>query len=305
MSKQQKITPYLWFDANAEEAAKYYTALFADSHIDNLMYYGEENQEITGKSPGSVMLVNFHLAGFRFVGLNGGSQFTFTPAISFFVICENEAEIDALWAGFSANGVALMELGKYDWSEKYGWVQDQFGLTWQLMLGKIADVGQKITPALMFVDQKHGRAEEAINLYTETFADSKIDGLLRYAEGQSVGAVQHAQFALNDEKFMAMDGGLDHSFDFNEAISLQIACATQAEVDHFWAKLTANGGEEGACGWLKDKFGVSWQVTPTEMYDLFNNPDPAISQSVARAMFQMKKLDIEVLKRAAYREATG
>jgi predicted 3-demethylubiquinone-9 3-methyltransferase (glyoxalase superfamily) len=187
------------------------------------MRYTEERQEITGKPPGSVMTIEFQLAGYKFIGLNG-PQFTFTPAISFFVICETETEVDALWETLSKDGGVLMELGKYDWSEKYGWVKDRYGLTWQLAAGRIDDVGQKITPCLLFVGKQHGRAEEAIDLYTEVFPDSKVDGILHYSagEGQPEGTVKHAQFSLNNEKFMAMDSALAHSFDFNEAYRFRL-----------------------------------------------------------------------------------
>ena len=300
MAKSQKITPCLWFDSNAEDAASFYTSLFDDSGIDGILRYGDEGTEITGKQAGSVMTVDFRLAGTRFTGLNGGPQFTFNPTISFFVMCESEAEVDALWEKLCMGGAALMELSKYDWSEKYGWVQDRFGLTWQIGLGKISDVGQKITPSLMFTGKQHGRAEEAIALYTRIFDHSKVDGILRHAagEGEPEGTVKHAQFALNHEKFMVMDSSAGHAFAFNEAISLQIACASQDEVDAFWARLTANGGEEGPCGWLKDPFGVSWQVVPTVLQKLLSDPDPAKTQRVTRAFLQMKKYDIAALQRA-------
>ncbi len=150
MTQSQKIIPCLWFDSNAEEAAAFYASLFADSHIGKTLLHSEEGRKMNGKPPGSVMTVDFTLAGFRFTGLNGGPLFAFTPAISFYVTCETEAEIDTLWAKLSEGGVALMPLANYDWSEKYGWVQDRFGLTWQLSLEKLADEGQKIVPFLMF-----------------------------------------------------------------------------------------------------------------------------------------------------------
>ena len=300
MTKTQQIIPCLWFDSNAEEAVNFYVSLFPDSRSGRILRYGEEGQEITGKQPGSVMSIDFQLAGYRFTGLNGGPHFTFTPAISFFVTCTTEAEVDALWAELSQGGVVLMALAKYDWSEKYGWVQDKYGLTWQVALGKVEDVGQKITPFLMFVGQQHGRAEEAIKLYTEIFKEAKVDGILRHpaAAGEAAATVQHALFDLNHQKFMAMDSGAAHAFNFNEAISLEIACATQVEIDYFWTKLTANGGEEGPCGWLKDKFGVSWQVVPTVLYDMLSDPDPSKSQRVTRALLQMKKLEINTLQQA-------
>lgn len=305
MTQAQKIIPCLWFDSNAEEAATFYTSLFAESHIGKKLLYSEEGQEITGKAPGSVMTVDFTVAGLRLTGLNGGPQFAFTPAISFYVTCETEAEIDTLWAKVSEGGMALMPLDKYDWSKKYGWVQDRFGLTWQLSLEELSDEGQKVVPFLMFGGPQHGNAEAAIKLYTESFPNSAVDHMLRNSAGEGTAAtVQHAQFNLDGEKFMVIDGGPGHAFTFTEAISLQIMCNTQAEVDTFWDKLIADGGEEGPCGWLKDKFGVSWQVTPSVLYDMLHDPDPARTQRVNQAVFQMKKLDIATLQRA-YAGTTG
>ena len=305
MNNPQKIVPWLWFDGQAEEAAHFYTALFPNSRIGSMLYHGEEGQDIPGQTPGSVMTVDFQLAGYRFMGLNGGPMFAFTPAISFYVVCETEAEIDTLWAGLGKDGSVLMELAPYDWSAKYGWLQDKYGLTWQLSLGKLADVGQKITPFLMYVGPVFGRAEEALKLYTAIFQDSAIDGI-RHApsDGASGPTIQHAQFSLSQEKFMAMDSGHTHAFNFTEAISLEIVCDTQAEVDYFWGKLTADGGEEGPCGWLKDKFGVSWQVVPRVLYELLNDPDKVRVQRVTAAVFQMQKLDIAALQRA-YAGTTG
>lgn len=299
MNNPQKIVPWLWFDNNAEEAAHFYTALFPHSRIGSMLYHGEGGQDIPGQTPGSVMTVDFQLAGYRFMGLNGGPMFAFTPAISFYVVCETEAEIDTLWAGLGKDGSVLMALAPYDWSAKYGWLQDKYGLTWQLSLEKLADVGQKITPFLMYVGPVFGRAEEALKLYTAIFQDSAIDGILHApSDGSSGPTVQHAQFGLSHEKFMAMDSGHTHAFNFTEAISLEIACDTQAEVDYFWGRLTADGGEEGPCGWLKDKFGVSWQVVPRVLYELLNDPDKVRVQRVTAAVFQMQKLDIAALQRA-------
>jgi len=296
----QKITPCLWFDSEAEEATTFYASLFADCRIGKVTRYGEDALKITGKQAGSVMTIEFQLAGYKFTALNGGPQFTFTPAISFFVMCQTEAEVDTLWQKLSKNGGALMELGKYDWSEKYGWVQDRYGLTWQIALGKIEDVGQKITPSLLFVGKQHGKAEEAINFYTAIFQGSKVDGILRYQAGQGEpeGTVKHAQFSLSTEKFMAMDSASAHPFTFNEAVSLAVECATQEEVDYFWEKLTANGGEEVQCGWLKDNFGVSWQVVPTALHELLSDSNVEKTQRVTQAFLQMKKFDIDALKRA-------
>jgi predicted 3-demethylubiquinone-9 3-methyltransferase (glyoxalase superfamily) len=165
-------------------------------------------------------------------------------------------------------------------------------------LGKKEDVGQFITPSLLFVGKQHGRAEEALRLYTSIFKNSDVVGIMRYGAGETEpeGTVKHAQFRLNGEVFMAMDSAMAHPFTFNEAVSFAVNCETQEEVDYFWEKLSA-GGEKSRCGWLKDKFGVSWQVVPTILNELASDPDPEKADRVMKAMLQMDKLDIAGLKR--------
>ncbi len=133
-------------------------------------------------------------------------------------------------------------------------------LAWEIAFGNFSDVAQKITPTLLFANTSHGRAEEAIHFYTSIFENSTITGILKYQAGESEpeGTVKHVMFNLLGQRFMAVDSTL-HSFSFNEAITIIINCQTQAEVGYYWDKLK-EGGEEGPYNWLKDKFGVSWQV---------------------------------------------
>ena len=160
---------------------------------------------------------------------------------------------------------------------------------------------QKITPFLWFDDQ----AEEAVKFYTSIFKNSKVGRILRYGEeaakisesGRPIGSVLTIEFELQGQKFVALNGG--PLFKFNESISFVVNCETQDEVDYFWEKLTSDGGEESACGWLKDKFGLSWQITPTILIDMLHDKDSEKSERVMKAMLQMQKIDIEKLK-AAY-----
>src|SRR5437763_5858748 len=158
---------------------------------------------------------------------------------------------------------------------------------------------QKITPFLWFDDQ----AEEAAKFYTSIFKNSKIGRILRYSEevakatGQPAGSVLTIEFEIEGQKFVALNGG--PLFRFNESISFVVNCETQEEVDYFWEKLTADGGEESACGWLKDKFGLSWQITPTVLIDMLHDADEEKSGRVMQAMLQMQKIEIPKLK-AAY-----
>ncbi|MBC9797375.1 VOC family protein [Sinomicrobium weinanense] len=297
----QKIIPNLWFDMEAEEAARFYTSLFKNSGIGLITRYGKEGFEFHQKPVGTVMTMEFEIEGYKFVALNGGPQFKLNPSVSFFVTCETEAETDRLWKSLSDKGAVLMPLDKYPWSGKYGFVQDRYGLTWQISLGKISDVGQKITPCLLFVNKHLGQAEAALQQYTKIFDSSVVDGILKYGPGEeaSEGMVRHAQFSLLGEKFMVMDGAGEHPFVFNEAISFIVNCKDQEEIDYYWDRLSEGGDEKAqVCGWLKDRFGVSWQVIPEILPQMFGGDDPKRVNRMTQALFQMKKLDIRKLKEA-------
>jgi len=297
----QKIIPNLWFDRQAEEAANFYTSIFKNSWIDNLLRAGKAGFEIHGLPEGTVMTIEFELAGQKFVGINGGPLFKFTPAVSFLVACRTKEEVEALWTELSKDGAALMELGEYPFSEHYGWTQDRYGLSWQVMAMGGRAIEQKITPTLMFVGDQYGKAEAAIRLYTSVFRDARIGDILRYGKGEEPdkeGTIKHAAFTLEGQAFAAMDSGWKHDFAFNEAISLMRVCETQAEIDHYWEKLTADGGQESMCGWLKDKFGVSWQVVPSLLNEMLRDPDLAKVERVTNAFLKMRKFDIVELQKA-------
>lgn len=191
----------------------------------------------------------------------------------------------------------MMPMDKYEWSPKYGWLNDRYGLSWQLSLGSIEEVGQKISPMLMFTENNQGKAEEAIKFYSSVFENSSTVGILKYKgeENEVDGTIKHAQFKLANQVFMAMDSSLKHGFTFNEAISFVVDCETQSEIDYYWNKLS-DGGEESQCGWLKDQFGVSWQIVPSVLAQLMS--DPVRSERVVNAFLKMKKFDIETLMNA-------
>jgi predicted 3-demethylubiquinone-9 3-methyltransferase (glyoxalase superfamily) len=229
--------------------------------------------------------------------INGGPEYTINPSISFYVIINSENEINKTWKALSEDGLVLMPFDKYPWSKKYGWVQDRFGASWQLSIGNPEEVGQKFSPLLMFTGNQNGRAEEAIRFYTSVFSDSGIKGIARYEKGENdvEGNIKHAQFNLGKNIFMAMESSLPHQFSFNEAVSFLVDCENQKEIDYYWDKLT-EGGEEVRCGWLKDKFGVSWQIVPTILSELMS--DPSRSERVVKAFLQMKKFEIDKLVNA-------
>jgi len=280
---KEKITPCLWFDGQAKEAATLYCSVFADA-------------KITAQSP---IVTAIEVSGQSITLLDGGPIYKPNPSISFYYICEKAEELDRIWKAFSKEGTVLMPLDKYPWGEKYGWINDKYGISWQFSLGKLSDVGQKITPCLLFTGKQYGRAEEALNHYSSIFKNSKVDGILRYGKNESPdeeGKVKHAQFGLNGQKFMVMDSAQPHNFTFSEGVSLTIHCQTQEEIDYYWGKLTESG-EESMCGWLKDKFGVSWQVIPTILNKIMS--DPAKAGKAAQAFMSMRKFNIEQLVQAS------
>ena len=295
----QKITPFLWFDNNAEEAVIFYTSAFNNSKTGKVTRYLEASANASGMPEGSAMTVPFEIEGYKFTAINGGPMFKFTPAISFFVNSESKDEIQALWDKLSQGGEALMPLDKYPFSEKYGWVRDKYGLTWQLFYSE-SKVEDKIVPSMLFVGNLAGKAEEAIDFYVSVFSDSKRLGTFRYGPDmppENEQNLAYADFNIEGERFAAMDSSREHNFAFNEAISFVVNCKDQKEIDYYWDKLSEGGNEKAQmCGWLKDKYGVSWQIVPAILGELMSTPEK--SQKVMQAILKMKKIDIEELKNA-------
>ncbi len=271
-----QIHPCLWFDGKAKEAATFYCSIFPDS-------------KITTDTP---MVVNFELNGKKFMGLNGGPMFTINPSISIFVTCKTEIETNEIYDKLADGGSALMAIGKYDWSERYGWIKDKYGLTWQIMLS----TEEKICPSLIFTGDRFGKAEEALNFYTSVFSNSAVTMLQHYpAETPFAGKVLFSEFKLNQYHVIAMDGPGNHAYNFNEAVSFVVECKNQEEIDYYWNILT-EGGAESMCGWLKDKFAISWQIIPADLGKLMSNPEKA--RRVMQEIMKMRKLDIKKLEEA-------
>lgn len=293
------IAPCLWFDDQAEAAAELYTATFRDSELSFVSRYPEGIDNPSGKPPGSVLTVELELAGVPFTLLNGGPQFRPNPSLSFFVHTDSRAETDRVFSALAAGGSPLMPLDEYPWSPRYGWVADRFGVSWQVIEGRREGVEQTLVPCLMFAGAQLGHAEEAMRTYISCFNGSRLGDVSRYAAGEGPeGTVKHGRFVLAGQHFVAMDSHGEHGFGFDEGVSMQVLCADQAEIDRYWVSL-ADGGEESPCGWLKDRFGFSWQVVPTAFIELMQRADPAANARMFQAMLAMKKLDLGRLQ-AAY-----
>lgn len=297
----QKIIPHLWFDKEAKEAAEFYTSAFPNSKITH-------SSVIRDTPSGDCDIVSFDLSGYSFMGISAGPVFKLNPSISFMVNfdpsrdAEAEAHLDELWNKLIDGGKALMPLDAYPFSKHYGWVQDKYGVSWQLILtDPEGEERPFIIPALLFTNDASGKAEEATDFYISVFKNSSRGMLARYPEGAAPSpeaSVMFTDFKLEGEWLIAMDGGRGmHDFTFNEAVSLLVNCDTQEEVDYYWEKLSAVPESE-QCGWLKDKYGVSWQIQPDRMNEMLSTGTPEQIDRVVQAFLQMKKFDIAALEKA-------
>jgi len=296
----QKITPHLWFDKEAREAAEFYTSLFPDSKVTNIT-------TLHDTPSGDSDIVSFELAGQSFMAISAGPLFKFNPSVSFFVNFDPSRDKDArnnldrMWERLSEGGTALMPLDKYPFSERFGWVQDKYGLSWQLILtDPEGEERPFIVPSIMFVGDVAGRAEEAINHYLSVFKNSKMGAIAHYGTGQEPdkeGTVMFADFMLEGQWFAAMDSAHEHHFAFNEAICFLVDCDSQEEIDYYWERLSAVPEAE-QCGWLKDKFGVSWQISSSALREMLTNGTREQVDRVTQAFLPMKKLDVAEIQKA-------
>ena len=294
----QGITPHLWFDTEAVEAARFYCETFPGSRVTSVV-------TLPGTPSGDVDTVTFELFGQPFMAISAGPMFRFNPAVSFAVAGETADEVDRYWERLSAGGTVLMELGSYPFSERYGWTSDRFGLSWQVSLAADGDVGQRITPTLMFVGEVCGRAEEAIGFYTSVFPDSGIDMVIPYGADDAPNAegdVMYASFRLAGQQFAAMDSRRDHDFGFNEAVSFLMSCDDQPELDRYADALSAVPEAE-QCGWVKDRFGLSWQISPADLDRMMTEGSNEQIARVTEAFLAMKRFDLTELRRAYQGEA--
>ncbi|PLS82908.1 MAG: hypothetical protein CYG59_02700 [Chloroflexi bacterium] len=297
----QTITPHVWYATEAKEAAQFYTTVFPNSTITNVT-------TLQNTPSGDCDVVSFTVWGYAFQAISAGPLFTFNPSISFMVNFDPAQEpdatrrIDAVWAKLVDGGTVLMPLDTYPFSERYGWVQDKYGLSWQLILTNPAGEERPlIIPSLMFVGNMCGKAEEASAFYLSVFKNAQRGAMARYPAGMEPdqeGTVMFTDFKLEGQWFAAMDSAHMHDFTFNEAISFMVHCDNQAEIDYYWEQLSAVPEAE-QCGWLKDKYGVSWQIVPTAMEALLASGNQEQIARVTEAFLTMKKFDIAALTQAA------
>ena len=307
MQTKNKIAPHLWFDKEAKEAAEFYCSLFPASKIKN-------STTIHNTPSGDCDIVSFNLWGQPFMAISAGPFFRFNPSVSFMVNFDPskdgaaEQHLNSVWEKLSEGGSALMPLDEYPFSKRYGWVKDKYGLSWQLMLSN-PDGEQRpfIVPSLLFTENVWGKAEEASEFYISVFKNAKRGGIHKYPacmEPDKEDTVMFTDFMIENQWFAAMDSAREHGYAFNEAVSFIINCDTQDEINYYWEKLSAFPESE-QCGWCKDKYGLSWQVSPTVMNEMLTKGTREQVDRLTQAFLKMKKFNIEGLKRAYKGELAG
>ena len=262
----QVITPAIWCDGTADEAAQFYADVFRDASI-------------AEQAPGLAATVSIH--GFKLSLINGGNQYAPNPSISCILNFDPllfggeeqaRAYLDELYERLSTGGV-LMELGEYPFSPRYAWVRDRFGMTWQLMLtDPDGDPRPFVIPSFMFGSTNHAHAEEATDAWIALFDNAHRGALYRYKEGGPLdaGAVMFTDFTLRGTWMAATDSGAFHDFTFTPGVSIIVSCRDQEEIDRYWAGLSAVPEAE-RCGWCVDRWGVSWQIVPHNIAELMTD----------------------------------
>lgn len=296
----QKIVPNIWFDKNADEAGDFYAGLLPHTTAAVAATYPETVADWQAEFAGKTLTVDLDVDGYRLTLINAGPEFRPNPSVSFMLDFDPtrfgddrdaaRESLDAVWAGLSDGGRVRMELDEYSFSPRYGWVEDRYGVNWQLVLANPeGDTRPFLIPHLSFTRDVDGKAREAADFYTSLFPDSEV-GYIALHSSQAVharpGTVMFGEFRLADQWFSMMDAGPDHDFAFDSGVSLEVRVADQEELDRYWDALTTDPEAE-VCGWLVDRYGLSWQIVPENMGELMARP------GAYEKMMKMKKLIID------------
>ena len=290
----QKIVPHLWFDTQAVEAANWYVSIFEHSRILHV-------SSLEGTPSGRVDTVEFELDGVEFSAISAGPYFELNASVSLMVTCRSAEEVDRLYAHLSQGATELMPLGEYPFSKRYVWLADRYGVNWQLTCFETDEIAQKIRPNLLFAGSACGKVKEALAFYQRVFPGAQLGYVNHYTPGEAEdprAKINYAELTLFGFQFVLMDHGAGGDEAFNEAFSFMVLCEDQAEIDAYWNALSAVPEAE-QCGWLKDRFGLSWQIVPAEMADVLASLSGEAKMRYTEAFLQMKKLDIAALRQAA------
>lgn len=295
----QKIVPNLWFSGDAEQAGEFYSSALPKTTSRVTARYPDEVPEWQAAFAGKALVVDFFIDGFQISMINSDDAFRPNPMISFVLNFDPQmfdgdadaarAALDATWAALSDGGMALMPLGTYPFSPHFGWMQDRYGVSWQLMLpDPAAEPRPFVMPQLMFAGAVQDKAREAAELYISLFDDAGFGSVSEYQQQTGTagaGSVMSGEFRLAGQWFRMIDSNVAHAFSFTPGVSFEVRCRDQAEIDRLWDALSASPEAE-QCGWLADRYGACWQIVPENMGELMQRP------GAYERMLKMKKLVI-------------
>lgn len=296
---RQKIVPNLWFDGNAEEAGRFYADALPNTTAAVGARYPDDVPEWQRSFAGKVLTIDVEVGGYELVLINAGSEFRPNPSVSILLNFDPlmfggdedaaRARLDEVWHRLSDGGTALMGLGEYPFSRRYGWIEDRYGVSWQLMLTDPAgDPRPFVIPSLMFCGPVQNRARDAAEFYVSQFDDARLGRFVRYPDATGpadASSTMFGEFQLEGQWFATMDSGVEQPFTFTCGVSFDVRCDDQAEIDRLWDALSAVPEAE-QCGWLADRYGMSWQIVPANMGELMSRP------GAYPRMLEMKKLVI-------------
>ncbi|WBT09152.1 VOC family protein [Corynebacterium sp. SCR221107] len=274
----QKIVPNIWCNGNALEVGEFYADTFPKAKVTTIVRYPTEGLPDFQKSmAGKPLTVDVDIDGYRMTLVNGDDHFAPNPTISFMVTSPSEEATCALWDALAAEGAVMMEFAQYPFNPLYGWVEDRYGVSWQLLTDEAATVPY-IYPNIMFCGQSQNRAKEAIETYTSIFDDSEITHLVTYGEMGTPAngvitqdSVVFSTFTICGETVGAMDSAVAQNFDFDCGVALLVNAHGQQQLDRYWDSLSAVPEAE-QCGWLRDKFGLWWEIVPDNLDELMAKP---------------------------------
>ncbi|UYO96857.1 VOC family protein [Microbacterium sp. M28] len=281
----QKIIPNLWFNRDADEAGGFYSEVLPRTGTRVSARYPDDVPDWQAEFAGETLVVDLDVDGYQIALINAGDEFRPNPSISFMLNFDPLAfdddvdaarrALDETWKGLSNGGRVLMEVGEYPFSRRYGWVEDRFGVSWQLILtDPEGEPRPFVIPQLMFSGPVQGKAQEAAEFYVSLFDDAHLGFIAEYTEPTgpaAAGDVMFGEFHLAGQPFSMMDSAVVQDFTFGAGVSLEVRCADQAEIDRLWDALSAVPEAE-QCGWLADRYGVSWQIVPENMGELMERP---------------------------------
>ncbi len=286
----QAIIPHLWYDTEAKEAAAFYVNIFGGK-ID-------WTYTITDTPSGDSDLIQFQLGDMTLAAISAGPYFKLNESMSLMVNVASKDEVTRLYQALSEGGRVLMPLGEYPFSPYYVWLEDRFGLSWQLSYAPDLDNSYQFDICLLFSQDQVGLAQPMLDYYKDKLPQASVGQLSYYGEGEAAveaAKLNYAELLVAGQKMIVMDHGYGGEASFNEAFSLMVYVDSQDELNFYYDLLSAVPEAE-MCGWVKDQFGISWQIVPRILMEAYDTASPEQIKAVNAAVMTMKRLDIGTIQ---------